>query len=228
MFKRLLTTLFLLCWIGFFNLVQANTETEPNDTCATAQDFTNQTIPLSLTGGIAGDHYSDFYKFKGTPGTLLSVDIATTDLASPNMYMTLYDSDCTSYKTVFQSIPLTVVVPENGIFIVNVQHFSDFTQTNDYTLSVKPANKITGITAKTVDLVTGQPIIGTGNTLYRCKDSQCNATTFMFGQDADDNGVSLFTHDMDNAPLAEGIYKVGANSEQYYSHLILKPSAPKL
>ena len=74
----------------------AQTETEPNNTCATAQQIAVPSLPLSVTGGLEVQDV-DFYRFAVTPGRVViaTLEGQTTGKGTlEDPFMGLFDSQC--------------------------------------------------------------------------------------------------------------------------------------
>ncbi len=230
--KRFFTVFFLLSLMGLLNPAQAqvNTETEPNDTCETAQDFTDASFPFTLSGNIAVNsegNDSDYYKFKGSPGTLAKIDLKAMDPATLNtildVYMYVQNVSCDIViKSAWNPNQLILPVPQDGEFIVFVTNSFQPSGVGVYTLTITPTNAIGSITGSVIDSITRRPLTGTNNTqvnLYHCYDIGCSnnpSQNPIATQTANNKGVVKFTQESDGTPLAAvGNYKITASSDQY-------------
>jgi hypothetical protein len=99
----------LLCLAGGFSsqaLAQA-TDTEPNDTCPTAQVIgeIDGTIPFIVSGSLdtpPDEPDVDFYRFEAPPGAQLIADHEGSETGKGTLidsFLGLFDSDCNLLKS---------------------------------------------------------------------------------------------------------------------------------
>ncbi|WP_394754123.1 carboxypeptidase-like regulatory domain-containing protein [Crenothrix sp.] len=216
--KRLFALLFLLSlmWLITPISVQASTEVEPNDTCQTAQDFTGASLPFSLSGQITPipgvGTEEDYFKFEGTSGALVKIDVKSADPTTLNPYLYVFDESCNQSIKYTGSSPLILTVPQNGKFIV----YTWASGSQNYTLTITPTNAIGSITGNVIDAITGQPIANNAIAfLYRCYDSTCSDLNPVASQVPNSQGIVTFTQEDDLTSLAVGNYKIIGYSDQY-------------
>lgn len=225
--------LFWLCiWSSILGGVPLalSQEIEPNNTCPTAQDVGLVTLPLTLEGELILTAETladvDFFRFTGTPGSAVRVDIEGQDteqgtLADP--LVGVIDSNCNFFASNDDSggtrnARLVFTVPADGIFILAATSFPDFGFTGGgvgtYQLSLTSAVGIRGLV---VDANTEMPLPGdvfpfAFVRLLRCEASGCFDVA---GQNTDSEGRFLFANDFDGQPLMTGTYQIIAFANEY-------------
>ena len=174
--RTVLKCLVGLCIFGStlgFVPVALSQEIEPNNTCPTAQDVGLVTLPLTLEGELIPTVETpadiDFFRFTGTPGSAVRVDLEGQDteqgtLADP--LVGVFDSNCNFFNSNDDSggtrnASLVFTVPADGIFVVAATSFPDFSfiggGVGTYQLSLTPAG---GIRGRVVDADTEMPLPG--------------------------------------------------------------------
>jgi hypothetical protein len=222
-----------LCIFGStlgFVPVALSQEIEPNNTCPTAQDVGLVTLPLTLEGELMPTVETpadvDFFRFTGTPGSAVRVDLEGQDtgqgtLADP--LVGVLDSNCNFLVTNddsggIRNSRVGFTVPSDGIFIVAATSFPDFGFTGGdegtYQLSLTPAD---GIRGRVVDADTGAPLPGdvfpfAFVRLLRCEASGCFDVA---GQNADSEGRFQFITDFNGQLLVTGTYQIIASANEY-------------
>ena len=124
--RRLLIALALVLGCAASALGQG-VDTEPNNTCQTAQQFGAVTLPFTVTGTL-GTPGVDFFKFSAPPGSLIVLDLEGQPTGQGTLedpLLGLFDSACEplgfdddSGQGLNAREGLTV--PANGVFIVAV------------------------------------------------------------------------------------------------------------
>ena len=214
-------------------------ESEPNDTCLTAQDFGAITLPFLLNGELLGsegldglESEVDFYRFTSTSDTELVVELKGDTSGSGTLndpYLGWFDSDC-----VLQEINddynglnsrLFLNISANEVFILAASSCCDGEfigsggSTGSYELSIDQAPPSIGsISAQAVDAISGAPLSGEEPpyayfTLATCEDNDCSMV--FFGNNADSEGRVTFTSNHNDDPLRVGTYEVVAYAEDY-------------
>ena len=199
-----------LCIFGStlgFVPVALSQEIEPNNTCPTAQDVGLVTLPVTLEGELDATLETpadvDFFRFTGTPGSTVRVDLEGQDtgqgtLADP--LVGVLDSNCNFFARNDDSggtrnASLVFTVPADGIFVVAATSFPDFNfvggGVGTYQLSLTPAG---GIRGRVVDADTEMPLPGNDFPfafvrLLRCEASGCFDVA---GQNTDSEGRFQF------------------------------------
>lgn len=204
---------------------------EPNNTCQTAQNFGAVAFPFRVDGSLDTPPETpdvDFFKFTGTPGTPLSVDLEGQDTGKGTLgdpFLGLFDSNCNLIafnddSGTFNS-RLALAIPANGIFVLAATSFPDSSfagnggSSGTYQLTLTPTPFI--ISGRIVDAVTGGPLRGdafpfTFVALQRCGESGC---FFVNNQPADSEGHFRFNVDFAGQPLEVGTYQISASADQY-------------
>ena len=225
-----------LCVFGStlgFVPVALTQEIEPNNTCPAAQDLGLVTLPLTLEGELMPSVETptdiDFFRFTGTPGSAVTVDLEGQDteqgtLADP--LVGVFDSNCNFFNSNddrggTRNASLVFTVPADGIFVLAATSFPDFDfiggGVGTYQLSLTPAAG--GIRGRVVDADTGEPLPGDNSpfafvSLRRCDASGCFDVA---GQNADSEGRFQFFLDDFNTggALETGTYLIIASADAY-------------
>jgi hypothetical protein len=209
-----------------------NTEVEPNHPCPTAQDFGAVVLPFTLDGSLDSIPESpdvDFFRFIGTPGSIVRVDLkgqATGKGTLGDPLLGFFDTGCNlivsnddSGGTLNSRLVLTV--PADGIFILAATVCCDSSFTGGgvgtYQLTVTPSAAIGSISGRVVDAITGDPLLGDTDPfafvqLLRCEDVGCFGVN---AQPADTEGRFQLNRDLSGQPLEVGTYQVVAFANQY-------------
>ena len=229
----------MLCLASGFSsqALAQTTETEPNNTCPTAQDIgaINVNTPFIISGSLDTPPDVpdvDFFRFEATPGTLLVADHEGAPSGKgtlPDPFLGLFDSQCNLLQvnddTGSLNSRLQFVVPADGVFVLAASNCCDeeFTGAGDssgtYELTVSPAPPSIGsIAGRIVDARTGQPLPGNAPPfafaeLFRCNGDSC--FEFVNSQSADGEGRFRFDQDFNGQPLPVGIYQVRAVADEF-------------
>jgi hypothetical protein len=209
-----------------------NTEVEPNHPCPTAQDFGAVVLPFTLDGSldsIPENPDVDFFRFTGTPGSIVRVDLegqATGKGTLADPLLGFFDTGCNlivsnddSGGTLNSRLVLTV--PADGIFILAATVCCDSSFTGGgvgtYQLTIAPSAAIGSISGRVVDAVTGDPLPGDTDPfafvqLLRCEDVGCFGVN---AQPVDTEGRFQLNRDLSGQPLEVGTYQVVAFANQY-------------
>jgi hypothetical protein len=100
-------------------------DTEPNNTCQTAQNFGAVTLPFTATGTL-GSPNVDFFRITATPGSVLLMDLEGAPTGQGTLedpFLGLFDSACSLLKTADDfggtlNSRTGIVVPQDGVVIV--------------------------------------------------------------------------------------------------------------
>ena len=233
MFFSLFLMIFFLMGAAPLVLGQVHEESEPNDSCLTAQSFDQIDLPFILEGNLDVNDV-DFYRFTATPGMFIQVDLegqATEKGTLSDPLLGFFDSDCNliAYNDDYFSLNsrLIIRVPTDGVLILAATLFGDFSFTGDhdgqgtYQLTLEqfvPNCLISGrvVDALTVVGLSGQDYPFASVELSRCIDGWCdwvNRTT------ADGEGLFYFVSDYLGQLLPPGNYEVRASAEGYQAGL---------
>lgn len=210
------------------------TEQEPNSTCATAQDFGDVVLPFTLNGSLDSTPTSgdvDFFRFSGTAGTSVQVDLAGQSSGKGTLgdpLLGLFDSDCNLITSNDDSAGtldarLVFTIPASGSFVLAATSSPDFGfignagVSGSYQLTITPVVLAGSISGRVIDADTGSPLPGSEPTfasvaLYRCTAVDCSE--LVNSQATDSEGKFRFDQDFSGNPLATGTYQV-----QMYAYL---------
>jgi len=219
--------------LGFVPLALAQgIDQEPNNACPMAQDFGAVALPFLIEGSLDSAFESpdvDFFRFTGTPGAILRVDLegqATGKGTLEDPLLGLFDSGCNllvlnddNGETLNSRLAFTV--PADGVFILAATAYPDSEflgggiGTYQLTIAQFPVNAV--ISGHIVDAVTGEPLPGdafpfTNVLLLRCEELGCFDVSF---QRADSAGRFRFSFDFSVNPLEAGTYQVLAFADEY-------------
>jgi hypothetical protein len=208
-------------------------EEEPNHPCPTAQDFGAVALPFAVDGSLDSTFGSpdvDFFKFTGTPGAFVRVDLEGDPTGKGTLddpLLGLFDSACNLIEsnddTGTLNSRLVFAIPADRVFILAATSFPDGGfiggGVGTYQLTITRLAAIESISGRVVDAVTGDSLPGDAAPfaavqLVRCEDFACFVVN---AQDADTQGRFQFSVDGSGRPLEVGTYQVEAFAEQYQS-----------
>jgi len=210
--------------------LQAQTEAEPNNSCAAAQDLSTTTSSITVTGSLDSPPSTpdvDFYRFTGNPGDMVIIDhrrSGTNPLSDP--YMGVFAGDCLTLLASdddsggnFNS-RLTLSIPDDGQFVVAASSYGDYeltghgSSTGTYTLTVERQAVAQGAFGKVVDAKTGAGVFGYLN-LYSCSGTVCDSHV---GSLFTGTGGSFRfdTTSLYGRLLAAGDYKLTVDADNYF------------
>ena len=212
-------------------LLTANgTDIEPNNMCATAQDFGEVTLPYTVEGGLDSTQSPDidFFRFSGTPSTMAIVDLEGSSTGKGTVsdpYLGFFDSNCNVVAINDDSGTLNsrleITIPADGIFILASTICCDggFSGggTGTYQLTISPIQYIGSISGRATDASTGNPLPGdttpfTFVSLRRCEAFGCFEVNT---QSAGSDGRFNFTGNFNGEPLRTGTYQIVIFADQY-------------
>jgi hypothetical protein len=208
-------------------------EQEPNQPCTAAQALAADQLPFKVDGSLDSTPDSpdvDFFKFTGTPGVLLTVDLEGVfnekePLQDP--FLGLFDSAChlvTYNDDSAQSANSKLVfsVPADGIFILAATRCCD-TQfvgggVGAYEMTISHFATIGSISGRIVDAITGNPLPGSDYPfpsvrLSRCGELGCDQVSFFVSPDSE--GRFFFDRDFTGKPLEAGTFQITAEAQEY-------------
>lgn len=119
----------------------AVTEVEPNNTCPTAQDLGLVALPLTVSGSLdtipPATTDLDFFRFKGTPGDTVTIDLEGQSTGKGTLFdplLGVFNSGCGMIATannggVGLNARLTLTIPLDSILIVAATSCCDTTFT---------------------------------------------------------------------------------------------------
>jgi hypothetical protein len=231
-FLRALLTLAGLAWTS--PAFAQGTEVETNHPCALAQDLGSPALPFTLSGALdalllEGD--VDFYRFQGTPGAGVEVDLDGRDAGGGTLrdpFLGLFDSTCQFVRRgssdASGSSRLLTRVPSDGTLLLAVSGCCDFDFEGEvgvggsYRLSIQPGAFLGAIRGRVVSGATGEPFDPgfpfPGVDLYRCAASQCD--DWVGGEYPLIDGIFLFETDDWGDPLFAGRYQVRVAAQHHY------------
>ena len=206
------------------------TETEPNNSCQTAQDVGAAPLPFVLDGNLDStlEPDIDFYRFSGTPGVLIGIDhegepTGKGTLADP--LLAFFDSSCNllavNNDTNTANARIEISIPSDGIFVLGATAYPDFGLTGggngSYELTIAPIPLIGSIKGRITDIF-GNPLRGDVEPFAFIRLLQCGnefGCIDVNAQAADSEGRFLFENDMNGAPLQAGNYQLIVTGNQY-------------
>lgn len=211
-------------------------ETEPNNTCAGAQDLGSPALPLAVTGSLdtpPGTPDVDFFRITA-PAGVVRIDLEGAANGSgtlPDPFVGTFNSMCEFIAFNDDSgsglnSRLVATVPADGVLVIAATSCCDDDLTGDgntsgsYVLGVASAPVAGSISGRLVDAASGDPLPGDAPPfgfafLERCEDGSCLETQFINQQLTDSNGRFLFDSDFSGAPLLTGTYRITAFADQY-------------
>lgn len=209
-------------------------DTEPNNTCAAAQEIGAVGLPYVVDGNLdpAGD--IDFFAFTGVAGEVWVV----RHEGAPNGSGTLEDpllgifgSACTLIAYSDDSGTLNsrvvVTVPADGRIVVAATAYPDFEFVGygegSYQLTVEPFVTIGTVGGRLIDAETGDPLPGDDEpyawvALLRCDDSG-DCFDWIASTSTGPDGRFLFAFDYSGNPLGVGTYQVRGSAFAYDDHV---------
>jgi len=209
------------------------TEAEPNQPCSQAQNLGAIPLPFTVSGSLdatAAGGDVDFFKFVGTPGALVRIDMEGATTANGTLtdpHLGAFDSSCNLIiaNDDFQGLNsrITTAIPGDGVLILAATSccdsgFNGGFSSGTYRLSVNPLAAIRSISGRTVDAVTGQPLPGTATApfaqvrLLRCETAGCLDVAW---QPVGSDGRFQFNRDMFGQLLSAGSYEIIATAQEY-------------
>lgn len=213
---------------------QSVPDTEPNDTCVTAQVVGAAAVPVTVIGSLdSGGPVADidFYRFSRPAGEFVQVDHegASTGQGSLNDPLVgLFDSQCNALTIdddggVGLNSRLRFSVPDDGEFVIGATAFPDFSFVGggfgSYRLTVDRVREIDFIEGRIVDAVTGQALPGfdfpfASASLLSCDLFGCN--NFVAFVQAGFDGVFRFDATTIGFGLSAGTYQVLTSAFGYF------------
>jgi 5-hydroxyisourate hydrolase-like protein (transthyretin family) len=231
--KNLISCVRLLALLALINILPSQAFAvaegpEPNNPCTSAQDLDAVGIPFTIEGNLDGavNPDIDFFKFTGSPGESIKVNLNGITLGDP--FLGFFDSACNlitvnddSNGTLNSQLILTV--PADGNFILAATQCCDIDfnigGNGTYQLTLQPFQPIGSVSGRVVNAVTQAALPGDADPfafvrLLRCDSTSC--LEVMFGS-ADSLGRFSFTTDNFGQPLEPGNYQVIASATDYLS-----------
>jgi hypothetical protein len=229
----ILVLLAMLLLAGGFTLALAQgNDQEDNNTCATAQWVGDISFPFTINGELLSTSDVDFYRFNGTPGDMLTVDLegnVTAPVTLHDPMLGMFDSNCNRVAWSDDSgadvnALLQFPVPDDGVYILAASSYGDYDfngsglDQGTYILEVDRLQPIGAIRGRVVDAYSGAPLTGSAFPnvfveLYLCgEENRCNN---IHGVHTDSDGFFEFTVYPGQEPLMEGVYSIQVHAEQY-------------
>jgi hypothetical protein len=205
------------------------TETEPNNSCQTAQDVGAVPFPFVVDGNLDSTLQPDidFYRFSGTPGVLIGIDHEGQPTGKGTLedpLLAFFDSGCNllavNNDTNSANARLEIPIPSDGIFIVAATTYPDFALTGggngSYQLTTAPVPLIGSISGRLTDIfrtsLRGDVEPFAFVRLLQCGEFGCFDVN---SQAANSEGRFLFETDLNGAPLRAGNYQLIVTANQY-------------
>jgi hypothetical protein len=223
-----LSTLIVLVLLGAVPAVLAQAaETEPNDTCLTANAFGEVGLPFTVDGELeaASDPPSDvdFYRFQAEPGATLEVTLQGQSSGNGTLgdpYLGFFDDGCMLVAANDDHMNLDsrliILVPDSGDFVLAATGCCDSGFTGEhsyngtYLLTLSSFAAINSIFGQVVDADTQEPLEASVE-LYACEDQDDPETCYhSVASTYTYDGTFSFTTDYGGSPLAVGSYLVRA------------------
>ncbi len=110
---------------------------EPNDTCPTAHDLGAVTLPFTLNSSLDGTPFPngdvDFFRFEGTPNTVVRVDLEGQSTGKGTLgdpFLGFFDSGCNLITANDNggdglNARLAITIPADGVFVLAVTQCCD-------------------------------------------------------------------------------------------------------
>jgi hypothetical protein len=210
-------------------------DSEPNNTCSTAQNIGGVTSAFTISGSIdriLAVSDVDYYKLTGTPGQRIIIDLEGQSTGKGTLedpFLGAFHSFCNLIAINDDNggslnSRLQITIPFDGVVILAATSCCDngFSVGGDgigsYTLTIAPVPVARSISGRIVDAVNGTPLSGSAPPfafvqLTRCTNSGC--FEFVNSQIAGNDGSFRFDKDFSGSPLFVGTYQVIAFAEQY-------------
>lgn len=206
-------------------------ETEPNNTCATAQVLAVAQIPFSLVGNLSdgnGDSGVDFYRVRLNPWQPLRVDLEGAESGNGTLddpYLGLFDGSCQRLQQnddyAGLDSRLTFKAPQDGVVVLAAGSCCDDDFRGEggsrgtYLLTLSPQPPVLeGITGRIIDAVHWTPIAGDSHTWANVSLVTPNDNWIADTQVGPDGRFTI-TQDNDGRWLEAGTYRVVAYAEGY-------------
>lgn len=205
------------------------TESEPNNSCQTAQSVGTVPLPFVLDGNLDSSQSPDvdFYRFEGVPGAAVVVDLAGAPTGQGTLsdpFLGFFDSNCSllAMNDDFTSLNshLEITIPADGAYILGATICcdSEFAGGGEgsYQLTVTPVELIGSISGRVTGMA-GIPLRGDVEPfafvrLLQCGDFGCFDVN---SQATDSEGRFLFESDANGEPLRAGNYQIVVSANQY-------------
>jgi hypothetical protein len=215
-------------------------DTEPNNTCATAEDVGTPTLPFTLNGNldvITPTMDIDFFRITATPSATFQVDLegqvtGAGTLGDP--LIGVFDSACGLITAnddggVSPNARAQLTVPADGVLVLAATSCCDFEfvgagfGNGSYRLTISQLATANSISGRVVDANTGSPLGSAGYAdLYRCSDGLCGV--YVATQYIDTEGMFQFTTGS-GFPLIVGTYALYIWAGPAYQPIMTTPFA---
>jgi 5-hydroxyisourate hydrolase-like protein (transthyretin family) len=213
-------------------------DTEPNNSCAAAQDIGTPALPFTLSGGLestpsAGD--IDFFHVTATPSTTVQLDLegaATGAGTLGDPLLGVFDSACSLILSndeggVPPNARVQLGVPSDGVLVVAATSCCDYGflgdgfGTGSYRLTISQLAVANSVGGRVVDANTGLPLAGVAFVeLYRCNNGSCDE--YVSAQSTDALGEFRFTNGF-GATLTVGTYALRVSAGPQYQSSTTQP-----
>jgi len=212
------------------------TESEPNSSCAAAQNLGAVALPFILQGSVTTSPTApdvDFYRFSATPGGLIEIALEGVDagagtLADPYLgyYQTTAGGVCYLYSAsddlVGRDAGFTLTVPSSGEILIAATSYGDWEfqgtggSAGTYRLTIRDIPVAQSVVGRVVDAVSGQPVPNAAVTLLTC-DAAGNCYNYAGWTSSDATGSFLFETGSYSVygPLQVGSYQINVQSQGY-------------
>ncbi|HEX7186367.1 MAG TPA: carboxypeptidase-like regulatory domain-containing protein [Thermoanaerobaculia bacterium] len=211
------------------------TDSEPNASCAAAQDLGAIGLPFTVQGSLdtpPGTPDVDFYRFSATPGRLISfalegVDAGAGTLDDPYLGYFRIDGDCyfnqSNDDLVGRDAGLTITVPSSGVVVVAATSYGDWEfqgtggSAGTYRLTISEVPVAQAVSGRVVDAVTGQRVPYAIVSLMACDEAgNCDDMAGSIGVDATSSfRFQTGTYTVFGRHLLAGSYQLAVQSIGY-------------
>ncbi len=213
------------------------TDSEPNNTCAQAQDMGSVNLPFVIKGSLdtpPGVPDVDFFKISGVAGSEIRVDYegaATGKGTLEDPYLGLYDSACNFVQFNddnggTSNSQLRITIPADGLLILGASSCCDSTfsgkgdASGTYQLTIAtPPQTIGSISGRVVDERTGVPLDGQAPPFAYVELLKCTGGECVFEASLSARADGRFRFDQNSAGdlLEVGTYQVRAFADDHES-----------
>jgi len=230
----------LFVMLGLLSAPAQAQEREPNNTCATAQNFGAKALPVALSAALNvsadGRGDVDFFRVTLTPGTPIQIDMQGMSSGQGTLQdpsLGVFDANCNflgrNEDAGSLDSKVRIVVPTGGTIVIAASACCDvaFTgshgQSGSYRLMIAPIEDA-GVRGRLVDAVTRAPLDGANGSYPRVAIEQCDSetpTAFCFPiasfLQPDSSGEFVYPTYLYQDPLNAGqIYRLVATANGYF------------
>jgi hypothetical protein len=202
-------------------------ESEPNNSCLTAQSFGDLSLPTTVVGSLDSTPEFpdvDFFKFESISGQTIVVDLEGSTTGAGTLgdpFLGLFDSECNLLAINDDSNGLNsrliFTIPEDGLFVLGATNCCDSSfiggGIGSYLLAINQLIAINAIEGRLINATNTDPLTGSDPTYANATLLGCDADgcfDFKANQPADSEGRFSFQVDQFGNPLQAGDYQIQA------------------